>query len=190
MEYRETINLRDGRECILRNGTASDGAADLELFIRTHSQTDYLTTYPDEVTYTAQEESDYLQKKTDSPDEIELLAEVEGRIVGAAGLNRIGKAEKTRHRVEFGISIDEGYWGLGIGKALTLACMECARKAGYSQMELDVVADNTAARKLYESVGFTEYGRNPRGFRSRVSGWQELIIMRLELDGPAGGKDE
>ena len=34
MEYRETINLRDGRECILRNGTASDGAADLELFIR------------------------------------------------------------------------------------------------------------------------------------------------------------
>ena len=30
---------------------------------------------------------------------------------------------------------------------------------------------------------FTEYGRNPRGFRSRLTGWQEVILMRLELDG-------
>jgi L-amino acid N-acyltransferase YncA len=34
---------------------------------------------------------------------------------------------------------------------------------------------------LYRSVGFEEYGRNPKGFRSRVSGWQELVLMRLEL---------
>ena len=47
---------------------------------------------------------------------------------------------------------------------------------------LDVVAENTAARMLYERVGFTEYGRNPRGFRTRSGAWQELILMRLELD--------
>ena len=34
---------------------------------------------------------------------------------------------------------------------------------------------------LYESLGFVEYGRNPRGFRSRLSGWQTLVLMRLEL---------
>lgn len=34
---------------------------------------------------------------------------------------------------------------------------------------------------IYESVGFQEYGRNPRGFRAR-SGWQTLVLMRLELD--------
>ncbi len=37
------------------------------------------------------------------------------------------------------------------------------------------------ALTLYRSVGFVEYGRNPKGFRSRVSGWQELVLMRLEL---------
>ena len=37
-------------------------------------------------------------------------------------------------------------------------------------------------RGVYESVGFREYGRNPKGFRSRLSGWQELVLMRLELD--------
>ena len=44
------------------------------------------------------------------------------------------------------------------------------------------IAENQTALALYKSVGFAEYGRNPRGFRSRFSGWQELVLMRLELD--------
>lgn len=62
------------------------------------------------------------------------------------------------------------------------ACVECARSAGYAQLELDVVADNERALALYQSAGFVEYGRNPRGFRSRELGWQELVLMRLELN--------
>ena len=30
--------------------------------------------------------------------------------------------------------------------------------------------------------GTVEYGRNPKGFRSQFSGWQELVLMRLELN--------
>mgnify|MGYP004701593475 CR=1 FL=1 len=86
-----------------------------------------------------------------------------------------------RHRAEFGIAIEKAYWGRGIGKALMLACIECAKKVGYLQLELEVVADNASAVRLYESVGFREFGRNPRGFRAK-HGWQELILMRLELD--------
>lgn len=36
-------------------------------------------------------------------------------------------------------------------------------------------------RSETEKAGFTEFGRNPRGFRSRLSGYQELVYMRLEL---------
>lgn len=61
------------------------------------------------------------------------------------------------------------------------ACIACAKKAGYLQLELDVVADNDRAIALYKSAGFTEYGRNPRGFQSRTAGFQEVIYMRLEL---------
>ena len=56
---------------------------------------------------------------------------------------RLRKGPRTRVR-----------WGLGIGRALTEACIECAKAAGFSQLELDVVAANTAALRLYESVGF------------------------------------
>ena len=34
-----------------------------------------------------------------------------------------------------GISIDRAYWGLGIGRALVEASVECARRAGYAQLE-------------------------------------------------------
>ena len=182
MEYRKTIQLKDGRECVLRNGTAEDAQAVLDNFLLTHGQTDNLASYPDEVTFTVEQERDFLRKRAESPCEIEILAEVEGKVAGTAGIDRIGSYAKARHRAGFGISIDRAYWGLGIGRALTRACIECARSAGYAQLELEAVADNAPALALYESEGFTEYGRNPKGFRSRTSGWQELVLMRLELD--------
>lgn len=73
------------------------------------------------------------------------------------------------------------YWGLGIGRAMMEACIKCAKEAGYTQLELSVVAENARAVALYQNVGFTEYGRNPRGFHSRISGFQEVIYMRLVL---------
>ena len=43
------------------------------------------------------------------------------------------------------------------------------------------MGENARALALYEKAGFVEYGRNPKGFLSRVSGFQEVISMRLEL---------
>ena len=185
MQFHKIITLKDGRTCTLRNGTAEDGQAVLDIFNLTHTQTDYLLTYPEESTLTARQEADYLAQKTESADEIELLAELDGEIVGTAGIGCVARKEKTRHRAEFGISVDKAHWGLGIGRALTEACIGCARNAGYVQLELEAVAENKNALALYKSVGFREYGRNPKGFRSRVSGWQELVLMRLELDAAA-----
>lgn len=182
MEYRETIRLKDGRTCVLRNGTERDGAAVYENFNLTHAQTDFLLSYPEENSMTAEQEALFLKAKTESENEIELLAEIDGEVAGTAGIEKVGAKEKVRHRAEFGISIDKDYWGLGIGRALTEACIQCAKKAGYSQLELNAVADNKRAIALYESVGFVEYGRNPKGFLSRLTGWQELVLMRLELD--------
>ena len=122
MEYLEKIRLRDGRACVLRNGVKSDGVAALAVFMLTHEQTDFLLSYPDESTKTAEQEGQYLQEKTDSPNEIEILAVVDG-----------------------------------------------------------VVAENEAAISIYKKAGFVEFGRNPRGFKSRLTGYQEVVYMRKEL---------
>ena len=188
MEYHKAIRLRDGRECVLRSGTAQDGEAMLDIFILTHGQTDFLASYPDECSMTAEQESAFLQEMAESEREVQILAQMDGKTVGSAGISAVGGREKVRHRAGFGISVAQEYWGLGIGRALTEACVDCARAAGYTQLELDAVAENERALALYKSVGFREYGRNPRGFRSRLTGWQALVLMRMELDEPAPGQ--
>ena len=182
MKYQKTITLKDGRECVLRNATADDAQAVLDIFLVTHEQTDFLASYADECTFTVEGEAKFLQAQTDSENGIEILAEVDGTVAGMAGISSVGPKSKVRHRADFGISIDKAFWGFGLGHALTAACIDCAKAAGYAQIELSVVADNTRAIALYESFGFCEYGRNPLGFRSRVSGWQGLVEMRLLLD--------
>ena len=181
MKYSKQIKLKDGRDCCLRNGVESDGPAVLDYFIQAHTETDYLLSYPDETTMTAEEEGKFLQEKTDSDSEIEIVAEVDGQVAGSAGIDCIGTREKIRHRCDFGISILREYWNLGIGSALLAACIECAEKAGYEQIELTVVAENEKAVSMYERAGFTEFGRNPKGFKSRLTGYQEIIFMRKEL---------
>ena len=181
MEYRKTITLKDGRTCILRNGTEKDGKAVLDNFILTHEQTDNLLSYPDESDITVEREAQFLKSRTESASEIKILAEVDGIVVGLAGIDQVGSKYKVCHRADFGISVDKAYWGLGIGRALMEACIECAKKARYEQIELNVVAENSRAIDMYEKAGFIEFGRNPRGFKSRLSGYQELVYMRLEL---------
>ncbi|MDY3249883.1 MAG: GNAT family N-acetyltransferase [Candidatus Choladocola sp.] len=181
MKYNRIIQLKNGKECCLRNGVESDGQEVLENFNLTHAQTDFLLSYPDENSFDAVQESRFLKEKTESENEIEILAVLDGRVAGTAGIEAIGNKDKVKHRAEFGVSVAREYWGLGIGRALMEACIECARQAGYMQLELDVVAENTSAISMYQSAGFVEYGRNPRGFNSRLKGFQELVYMRLEL---------
>ena len=181
MKYNKTITLRNGKECCLRNGIESDGQAVFENFNLTHAQTDFLLSYPDENSFDATQESQFLKGKSDSANEIEILAIVDDVVTGTAGIEAVGTKYKVRHRAEFGISVAKEFWGWGIGRALMDACIECARSAGYVQLELNVVADNVRAISLYEKAGFVEYGRNPKGFLSRETGFQEVIYMRLEL---------
>lgn len=181
MKYNKVITLKNGMECRLRNAVESDGQAVLENFNLTHGETDYLLSYPDENSFDAEQESRFLKEKSESENEIEIVAVVGSAVVGMAGIEAVGAKYKVRHRAELGISVAKAYWGLGIGQALTAACIECARAAGYAQLELNVVAENARAVHMYERAGFAEYGRNPKGFNSRVTGFQELVYMRLEL---------
>lgn len=182
MQYEKTVLLKNGKNCLLRSAGAADAKAVCDIFRKTHQETDFLLSYPEESSMTEESERKFLGEKEKSDRAIEICAFLDGHLAGFAGIDAVGDKEKIRHRAEFGISVEKAYWGLGIGRELTLACIECAKKAGFSQLELDVVVDNSRAVSLYESVGFREYGRNPRGFRSRVTGWQELVLMRLELD--------
>ncbi len=181
MEYTKNIILKNARQCLLRNAVGEDAREVLNVFLRTREQTDFLSSYKDEAAFDEAFEQQFLRDKARAEREAFLCAVMDGHIVGTAGVEGKG-GSKVRHRAEFGIAIDQNFWGLGIGRALTAACIECAKNAGYVQLELEVVSDHSRAVSLYERMGFVEFGRNPRGFCSRCKDWQELISMRLELN--------
>ena len=181
MKYNQKIILKNGKEALLRNGDTHDGAEVFKVFNQTHEETDFLLSYSDENSYDPEQEAKFLSEKTNSDNEIEIVAVVDGKIAGTAGIEAVSKKYKLQHRAELGISILKEFWGLGLGKALVNACIQCAKNAGYEQLELNVVAENERALALYKSFGFVEFGRNPKGFRSRTNGFQELVYMLLEL---------
>ena len=182
MKYYENIKLKNNMVCIIRNATITDAKGVLENTKIIREETDFLLSYPDEINFSVEEKEKFLEDKENSSCEIQICALVDDRIVGLAGISAVGSKDKVKHRAEFGVSIEKAYYGKGIGTALTQACIQCAKTAGYRQLELEVVAENTNAIALYKKFGFTETGRNPRGFCSRYTGWQELISMLLELD--------
>ena len=181
MRHAKTVLLRGGVELLVRNAVASDARALRDIMQRTHAETDYLLSYPDEQSVDDEQEARSLEETERSGNEVELVAVVDGKIVGSAGVTAVGSRRKVAHRARFGISVLKDYWGMGIGRVLMEASIDCARQAGYTQLELEVVADNERAVSLYRCAGFEEYGRNPRGYRSEAVGYQELVYMRLEL---------
>ncbi len=181
MRYYDSVILKDGRTCVIRNTKSTDAYHVLTAFHTMHAQTDYLLTYPEENTMSVKDEVLYINQKEQSPRDLQLCALIDDKIVGLAGINALGDRIKIKHRIELGICIEKDYWHLGIGTALMQACIKAARLASFQQMELEVVAMNKQAIALYEKMGFKEYGRNKRGFITKDGVDQELILMALDL---------
>ncbi len=72
--------------------------------------------------------------------------------------------------------------GHGISKALVAEAIAQARTIpGLELLLLAVVTSNTAARRLYRSLGFEVYGLEPRALKQGDQYWdEELMVLRLQ----------
>ena len=181
MKYYEKIVLKNGKECILRNASASDAEKLKEHRIVVAGETNYLTRYPDEITMTVEEEAKILEYKENSLDELMMIAEIDGELVGNSGIYPIGHFDRLKHKANFGISIKKAYWGMGIGTIILKKMLVIAKEAGYQKMNLEVIEGNESAIKMYEKYGFQLYGKEEKGFRYRDGNFASIYYMHLEL---------
>ena len=87
-----------------------------------------------------------------------MVAEVDGRVVGMAGLV-IPFMARQRHTAVVGIMVHTDYQGRGIGRALMEALLDIADNwLMLKRVELSVFTDNERAVRLYESLGFVVEG--------------------------------
>lgn len=178
MDYLKTVILPDQSPCIIRSATPDDAEAVLAQMTAANGETFYMGRYPDEITVTPEKEAAILKAMQDSSDSVLLCAEVNGQIVSTAGISPISTYSKCRHRCEFGVSVLRSHWHLGIGSAMTDAAMVCARNAGYTQVELDVVSENLHAIHLYLKKGFEIYGTLSHAFRLQDGRFLDTYLMR------------
>ena len=78
MRYAKTVLLAGGQELLVRNAVASDARALRETMQRTHAQTDYLLSYPDEQSVDDEQEACSLEEMERSGNEVELVAIIDG----------------------------------------------------------------------------------------------------------------
>jgi ribosomal protein S18 acetylase RimI-like enzyme len=172
---------KKGNKVVIRYPTAKDLQA----------MTDYINALSTERTFilfqgeqnTIEEEKKFLDavlKGIEEKTRIYLIAERNGAMIGAAGIELFQKAQK--HVGLLGISIAKEFRGEGIGNALMRAALEEGKKhlSDFKVCILGVFADNTLAKNMYEKFGFKEYGKLPKGVKHQDH-YDDEIYMYKEM---------
>ncbi len=89
-----------------------------------------------------------------------VLVYCDGTYIGNFSINECGGI-RYKHRATIGIVFHQRYTGLGIGSFALNWIIELAKELKYSQLELEVFANNKRAIRLYERLGFQKYGIFP-----------------------------
>jgi ribosomal protein S18 acetylase RimI-like enzyme len=100
-------------------------------------------------------------------------------LAGVAGFY-VQPGPKHAHKgILWGMYVRPEYCGLGIGRMLVEAVVEHARER-VELLQLMVVSDNLPARRLYESLGFLEYGVEWHATKHRGR-YHDDVMMVLPL---------
>lgn len=106
-----------------------------------------------------------------------LVAELDGSVVGTAGLYPAGASQRRCHALTIGISVLTEAQGRGVGSALMGAVCDYAdRWVGALRLELSVYTDNTRAIGLYQKCGFVIEG-TMRGYALRDGQFADTHAM-------------
>ncbi|WP_155351737.1 ribosomal protein S18-alanine N-acetyltransferase [Acrocarpospora pleiomorpha] len=103
-----------------------------------------------------------------------LVAEVDGRIVGYAGLAVAADQADVQT-----IAVYAEHRRAGIGSQLLTALLAEATRRGATKIFLEVRADNPPAQTMYTTFGFEAYGVR----RAYYDDGTDAITMMRELDG-------
>ena len=93
-----------------------------------------------------------------------LLAWVNGSVAGSCALRPLDTSDYTNAAEMKRLYVRPAFRGLGLGRQLTEAILDAAKRSGYSCVLLDTLDDMESARALYEDLGFEEippYYHNP-----------------------------
>jgi RimJ/RimL family protein N-acetyltransferase len=178
------VTLRDGRRVWLRAGGPQDAEAYRDYLLRAVPSAEGVGLFVDEVR-PVEFYREKLAKFSPERGGLGLFAEPvgggEGRIVGDCGLSGF-EIRKLAGILVLGMMCDEGWRGVGLGRAMLTAALDWARASpSVRRVELGVLASNPGAAALYRSVGFVEEGRYRERFRQADGSLVDDLAMAISV---------
>lgn len=153
-----THPLKNGQTLLIREAESSDAAAALDYVDRVTRETDFLTMGPGDFEMTLEQEAAFLESCKTNPQRCFFMGFIDGNLIGMANVT-CGTRPRLRHRGEFGISVLQSAWGLGVGGLLLDHLIGWARdNPVLTKLDLRVRSDNERAIALYRQRGFVEEG--------------------------------
>lgn len=176
------MTLKDGRKAVIRSPKVSDVKGLLEYLYVSAGETEFIIRYPEECkAYTPKTEKELIKNVNASTSEAVFVCEVEGKIAGNCQIS-FNRKIKLRHRAGIGICLLKEYWGQGIGSKMFETIIATAKKyGGVTQLELDVVCENSRAIALYEKFGFVKVAVHPKALRLKDGTYKDDCLMIKEM---------
>lgn len=98
---------------------------------------------------------DYFKNVIKNPENILLAEQIDNYIIGYVYLKPISEAHRTGYLID-GLYVEKKFRGQGYGKELLQEALEILKTKDLDYLEIKVMAHNTIARKLYQSIGFED----------------------------------
>lgn len=112
-----SFEMKDGRICQIREIQVKDAAETVEYLKTVMGESNFLYSYPEEITLTVEQEEKIIKKFNESEDILMILAEIDRRLIANAQISR-SKKMKMRHRGNVAVTVLKEFWNLGIGKKM------------------------------------------------------------------------
>ncbi len=173
----QCMTQRDGRKYCIRSLKEQDAESILDYRKRVSGETPYLANEPEEIDTKVEEERFFIRYSEQSEKILLLGAFLEEQLVGMISLAPVSEKRKMCHRGGIGISVLWANWGQGIGRSLFQTVLSLAKQCGYTQLEMECVAENKRALSLYDSLGFVSYGTRPGGVRLSDGRMLEEVLL-------------
>lgn len=173
--------LRNQKTVEIRVPAVEDAEAIVELIKQADTETLYLAREPGEFTTSLSREKDVINGVISDSDQQWFVAEYEGKVVGQCSIGLVRRVARYRHRAEVAFVILKEYCDLGIGGKMMQECIRWAREHAVTQIELDVVATNERAIRMYEGFNFEKVGVVPDALRYNNGDYADEYYMVLKL---------
>lgn len=176
----EYITEVNGHELLLRNARSEDADMLIAYLKTVCEESKFLVKEPEEITFTPEEEQNFIASQNESPCNLMLLGFLDGEYVGNCSFSG-NSVSRFHHRAGMGIALYQKYTGMGIGGIMIERLLETAKKIGIEQMELEVAADNERAISLYRKLGFEVFGTFPDNMKYKDGSYADAYWMMKKL---------